>query len=543
MPQNQTALIDCDYLVIGSGAAGLMSALRLAELGQVLVVTKTSLGETNTSYAQGGIACVMNAEDSFEAHVADTLDAGAGLCDRRIVERVVTQGPACIANLEQLGLAFTPRTDVPGDVYDLGKEGGHTRRRVLHAGDMTGKAIQDVLNRAVTGHSGIRVIENGMAIDLITSSWLRIDGENRCVGAYVLDTVKGEIFAVRAPHVVLATGGAGKVYLYTSNPDVATGDGVAIGWRAGVPVKNMEFIQFHPSCLFHPEAKSFLISEAVRGEGGRLVNASGESFMEAYDARGALAPRDIVARAIDSEMKATGAPCVYLDVRDKSEAFLRERFPTIYSRCKDFGFDMATDLVPVVPAAHYCCGGLEAELDGRTAMPGLYAVGEVACTGLHGANRLASNSLLEALVSSHELGRTLAGMPRAADRIKPRLPDWQTGGAVDSDERVVVEHNWNEARTCMWDYVGIVRTNKRLDRARRRLHNLRREIREYYLDYLVTAEILELRNLVDIAELIVRCAQLRKESRGLHCTRDYPELARYGEDSVIRDAAGGRFYI
>lgn len=543
MPRRKMTIIDVDYLVVGSGIAGLMTALHLSKFGKVLVLSKKAMSETNTSYAQGGIACVMADEDSFAAHIEDTLVAGAGLCDARVVEQVVTAGPERIRDLERLGVKFTLRTDVPGDVYHLGREGGHSQRRVLHAGDTTGKAIQEGMIKAVQATPNIRLLENHVAIDLITSSWLRLDGENRCVGVYALDSSTGAILAVRAPHVVLATGGAGKVYLYTSNPDVATGDGVAMGWRAGLPVRNMEFIQFHPTCLFHPQAKSFLISEAVRGEGARLVNAAGESFMEAYDVRGALAPRDIVARAIDSEMKATGAACAFLDIRDKSRAFLKQHFPNIHACCLTFGIDISKDLIPVVPAAHYCCGGVEAALNGRTAMPGLYAVGEVACTGLHGANRLASNSLLEALVSAHALSRELAKEPRAKGWVKPRIPAWQTGGAADSDEAVVVEHNWNEVRTCMWDYVGIVRTNKRLDRARRRIHNLRREIRDYYFEYLVTSDVLELRNLADVADLIVRSAQMRRESRGLHFTRDYPESSRHTDDTVLRDAAGGRIYL
>ncbi len=533
-------IVDTDYLVVGSGLAGLMSALNLSRLGRVLVLSKGARGETNTSYAQGGIACVMTAEDSFERHVSDTLDAGAGLCDRDVVTQIVQAGPASVAALEQLGLKFSLRVGVPWEEYDLGKEGGHTKRRILHAGDITGRAIQDVLLDAVAADPAITLWEHHQAIDLITTSWLGLDADNRCVGAYVLNVPSGEIFAVRTPCVVLATGGASKVYLYTSNPDVATGDGVALGWRAGVPVRNMEFIQFHPTCLFHPEAKSFLISEAVRGEGARLVREDGRSFAEAYDPRGPLAPRDIVARAIDAEMKSTGARCAYLDIRHQSEAFLRQRFPNLYETCARYGFDMARDLIPVVPAAHYCCGGLAAGVDGRTVVPGLHAVGEVASTGLHGANRLASNSLLEALVCARALGQTLAGSPPAADARLPAIPDWQAGAAVPSDEAVVVAHNWSEVRTCMWDYVGIVRTDKRLERARTRIVNLRREIREYYLQYLITGDTLELRNLADVADLIVRSAQLRRESRGLHFTLDCPQTAATPVDTFIADDPGGR---
>ncbi|MFT5240031.1 MAG: L-aspartate oxidase [Candidatus Promineifilaceae bacterium] len=530
-------LIDADYVVVGSGLAGLSAALKLAERGRVLVLTKKAASATNTSYAQGGIASVTAPDDSFEQHVADTLDAGAGLCDADVATKIIEHAPVCIEALEAMGLRFS-RSEAGGGLYDLGQEGGHSARRVLHAGDFTGRHIQDALLDSVAKTPSISVLQNHMVIDLITTGWLGVGGENRCIGAYVMNGETREIMTVRAPHVILATGGAGKVYLYTSNPDVATADGVAIGWRAGVPVKNMEFIQFHPSCLFHPEAKSFLVSEAVRGEGANLVDANGVPFMHAYDERGALAPRDIVARAIDSEMKSRGVPSVYLDIRHQPEAFLKDRFPNIHSTCARFGIDMAKDLIPVVPAAHYCCGGLEAELNGHTAVPGLYAIGEVACTGFHGANRLASNSLLEAIVCAHELSASLAEMPVDFDGAKYTIPDWESGDAVHSDEAIVVEHNWNEVRTCMWDYVGIVRTDKRLERARRRIQNLRGEIRDYYLDYLITPDVLELRNIADVADLIVRSARSRHESRGLHYTLDYPETANKPVDTVIRDAAG-----
>jgi L-aspartate oxidase len=532
-------ILDCDYFVVGSGIAGLMSALHLARTGRVIVVTKKGRGDCNTSYAQGGVACVMDPDDSFAEHLRDTLEAGDGLCSERAARRIVTEGPARIAELESLGLEFARRGG--SGEYDLGQEGGHSRRRVLHAGDITGRRIEDALLARVQAEPNITVREHCMLIDFVTTGWMGIGGENRCVGAYVLDRLTGEILAVRAPHTVLATGGGGKVYLYTSNPDVATGDGVAAAWRAGLPIKNMEFIQFHPTCLYHPEAKSFLVSEAVRGEGARLVDASGASFMERYDPRGALASRDIVARAIDSEMKSSGAPCVYLDIRHQPRAFLQRRFPNIYDACLRFGIDMSRDLIPVVPAAHYFCGGVEAEVDGATSMPGLYACGEVACTGLHGANRLASNSLLEALVCAHALAERVRGEPAPVDAAV-RIPDWESGSAVPSDEAIVLEHNWNEVRTCMWDYVGIVRTNKRLDRAYRRIRNLRSEIRDYYLDYLVTADILELRNIADVGELIIRSAMLRKESRGLHYTLDYPvrDDGVSRRDTVICDPPGGR---
>lgn len=522
----------CDYLVVGSGIAGLMSALHLAPHGRVLLATKKDTAESNTNYAQGGIACVMEPGDSFEGHVADTLDAGAGLCDEGVVRRIVTDAPARIAELERLGVAFARQSGDPSG-YDLGREGGHSRRRVLHAGDITGQQIESALLRAVQGTPSIRVLEHALAIDLITTRWLRQTGANRCVGAYVLNRRDGEIFAVRAPSTVLASGGCGKVYLYTSNPDIATGDGVAVAWRAGAAVANMEFIQFHPTCLYHPKAKNFLISEAVRGEGAELVDREGHPFMARYDPRGSLAPRDIVARAIDAEMKRTAAPYCCLDIRHKPRAFLQKRFPNIYASCLQYGIDMAADLIPVVPAAHYCCGGVRATVEGVTSLPGLLAVGEVACTGLHGANRLASNSLLEALVCAHAMAERLVGGSRRAPVDSVRIPDWEYGDAVASDEAVVVAHNWSEVRTSMWDYVGIVRTDKRLERAQRRIRMLRKEIRQYYFDYLVTADMLELRNIADVAELIVRCARRRRESRGLHYTLDCPGRLPSPRDTLL----------
>ena len=523
--------IDTDFLVVGSGIAGLMSALHLSAQGRVLLLTKKASAESNTHYAQGGIACVTGADDSFEQHVQDTLIAGAGLCHEPAVRAIVNGGPDRIAELRALGVAFAD---------DLGREGGHSQRRVLHAGDITGREVVTALLDRVRRTPAITVMEQGMAIDLITTGWLGLSGPQRCVGVYALNRETGEIFGIRAPHTVLATGGGGKVYLYTSNPDIATGDGVAIAWRAGLPIANMEFIQFHPTCLYHPQAKSFLISEAVRGEGAELVDAGGRPFMHDYDSRDSLAPRDIVARAIDREMKRTGSRCVFLDCRCKSAAFLRKRFPNIYATCRQFGFDMARDLIPVVPAAHYCCGGIRAGLDGSTAMAGLYAIGEAACTGLHGANRLASNSMLEALVCSWNLAEHLRRLPPPAAMKRPPIPDWQSGAAVPSDEAIVVAHNWNEVRTCMWDYVGIVRSDKRLERAWRRIRMLRAEIRQYYLDYLVTADVLELRNLAAVAELIVRSARRRRESRGLHYTLDHPgaDTRRGVRDTIIRDPPG-----
>ena len=540
-------VVDTDYCVIGSGIAGLMSALHLAPHGRVVIATKKDCAESNTNYAQGGIASVVGAHDSLESHVADTLKAGAGLCDEATVRAVVGEGPETVAELEHLGLQFDRRKPRREAGYDLGKEGGHSRRRVLHAGDITGREIETVLLRHVQQASSITLIEQAMAIDLITTGWLERRGlppgeagrdTSRCIGAYILNRTSGEISAVRAGYVILASGGGGKVYLYTSNPDIATADGVAMAWRAGLPIKNMEFIQFHPTCLYHPQAKSFLISEAVRGEGARLVDARGHAFMQAYDPAGELAPRDVVGRAIDAEMKKTGAACVYLDIRHRSRRFLRSRFPNIYDTCLGFGIDMHRDLVPVVPAAHYFCGGIEAGIDGQTAMPGLRACGEVACTGLHGANRLASNSLLEAVVSARRMADSLAAMP-VGQLEMPDVPAWEYGAAVPSDEAIVLEHNWNEVRTCMWDYVGIVRSTRRLERAARRIRNLRNEIRQYYRNYLVNSDILELRNIAAAAELIVRSAVCRRESRGLHYTLDYPNMDAEARNTVICDPAGG----
>ncbi|HBA84578.1 MAG TPA: L-aspartate oxidase [Verrucomicrobia bacterium] len=529
--------LDYDYLVIGSGLAGLMAALNLSRHGRVMVASKKEAVESNSNYAQGGIACAIDPEDSFDEHVQDTMKVGAYLSNEEVARAIISSGPARIQDLEALGVAFE-RRESHGEDYDLGQEGGHSRRRVLHAGDITGQRMIRVLLDRVAENANITLRDHLMAIDLVTTGWLKQPGESRCIGGYFLDQKKGEILAIRSSFTVLATGGAGKVYLYTSNPDVATGDGIAMAWRAGLPIKNMEFVQFHPTCLYHPAAKSFLISEAVRGEGAVLINTAGESFMERYDSRGSLAPRDVVARAIDNEMKTRGDTCVYLDISHRSARFLKKRFPNIYAACLKYGFNMAKQPIPVVPAAHYFCGGVEAGVDGRTALKGLFACGEAACTGLHGANRLASNSLLEALVCSHRAAETIAQMPREHPTVE--IPAWRYNDAVPSDEAVVVEHNWNELRTCMWDYVGIVRTNKRLERALRRINNLRQEIRQYYLAYLVTADVLELRNIAAVAALVVRSAMLRRESRGLHYTLDYPqELPGTPTDTRICDQPGG----
>ncbi len=530
--------LDCDYLVIGSGLAGMMAALELSRHGEVVLVSKHELEESNSSYAQGGIACAVDPGDSVEEHVRDTLHVGCGLSNEETVRAILSAGAERIRDLERMGVSFER---LPGreEDYHLGQEGGHSKRRVLHAGDITGREVIRMLGLRVREQPRIDVRTHWMAIDLVTTGWLKAPGESRCIGAYFLDRSAGRIVAVRAPFTVLAAGGAGKVYLYTSNPDTATGDGVAMAWRAGLPIRNMEFVQFHPTCLYHPAAKSFLISEAVRGEGAILVNEAGEAFMERYDPRGPLASRDIVARAIDNEMKTRGDRCVYLDITHRSPRFLKKRFPNIYAECMRFGMNMATDRIPVVPAAHYFCGGVEAAVSGETALPGFFACGEVACTGLHGANRLASNSLLEALVCGHATAAGIASRPTARPDI--RIPDWQSGDAVTSDEAVVVEHNWNEVRTCMWDYVGIVRTDKRLERARRRIQNLRREIRQYYMAYLVTADVLELRNISDVAGLVVRSAMMRRESRGLHFTLDCPHPMDVPppRDTRIVDPPGG----
>jgi L-aspartate oxidase len=507
-----------DFLVLGGGVAGLTYALEAAKHGSVAVLTKRARNECNTVYAQGGIASVLAKDDSFAEHVEDTIIAGAGLNHRDVVELTVREGPARLAALVALGAEFNRKSS--GE-FDLAREAGHSKRRIVHAGDITGREVQRALLAACDEMKTITFFEHSTAIDLILDR-NQPRGKARVLGCYVLRE-DGAIETFLGKVTVLATGGAGKVYLYTSNPDVATGDGVAMAYRAGAPIANMEFYQFHPTCLYHPQAKNFLISEALRGEGGRLrLKSTGERFMKRYDARGELAPRDIVARAIDAEIKRTGDECVYLDMTHLGKAYLVERFPNIYATCREFGIDMAAQPIPVVPAAHYMCGGVVTDVNGKTAVPGLYAIGEVSCTGLHGANRLASNSLLEGLVFGHraalESAREIAaGVPAASTP-----PDWDPGHAVPSDEAVVISQNWDEIRRLMWNFVGIVRSGKRLARARRRLDMLRDEIRQYYWDYRVTRDVIELRNIADVAHLIVECASRRKESRGLHYTLDYP---------------------
>ena len=527
-----------DFVVVGSGIAGLSFALKAAKYGSVAVITKRKGPDTNTAWAQGGIACVTSDEDSFELHVRDTLEAGAGLCDEQVVRTVVTEAPARIQDLVELSVQFDEREVSGHREFDLGREGGHSKRRVLHVRDVTGKEIENALLRELERQSHVDLLENHMAVDLITAAKIGYAAEDRCLGIYILDEQTGEMETIRSDRIVLATGGCGKVYLYTTNPDIATGDGVAMAWRAGVTIANMEFVQFHPTCLFHPKAKSFLISEAVRGEGGVLRNNRGEDFMKRYPAaagRGSLAPRDIVARAIDAEIKRSGAPCAFLDITDKPVEFLRERFPNIYETCLRFGIDMTKQPIPVVPAAHYQCGGIKTDVNGATSLPGLFAIGEVGCTGLHGANRLASNSLLEGLVVAHRAAEQAVRCRSSQSQRAIPLPEWQSGDVQDVDELVVIYHNWDEIRRLMWDYVGIVRTDKRLQRASARLRNLQREIREFYWNFKVSVDLLELRNLATVAALIVDSALSRKESRGLHYTLDYPrtEDRQFKRDTLV----------
>lgn len=526
----------CDYLVIGSGIAGLSFALEAAKHGEVILVTKRQSHESNTNYAQGGIATVLDAEDSFEAHVADTLNAGAGLCHDVVVDLCVREGPARLAMLREIGVRFSGangNSEGHADL-DLAREGGHSARRVAHAADMTGREVERALLEAVAATGRVQILEQRCAVDLIMMS--KFGGPDQCVGAYVLDAERGRIETYLARATVIASGGAGKVYLYTTNPDIATGDGVAMAYRAGAEITNMEFYQFHPTCLYHPKAKSFLISEALRGEGATLRLLDGTPFMERHHPMKDLAPRDVVARAIDFEMKRGGAEHLLLDITHKPASFVKERFPNIYAKCLELGIDITTQPIPIVPAAHYMCGGITSDLHGRTTIPGLWAIGEAASTGLHGANRLASNSLLEGLVFGHRAAKKLATKIDALrDFPWPIVPDWEVGAAIPSDEAVVVTHNWAELRETMWNYVGIVRSDARLRRAARRIALLKEEVDEYYWRYLVTRDLLELRNIITVAELIVSCAASRRESRGLHYTIDYPESdTKLARDTVIK---------
>ncbi len=519
--------VKTDFLVIGSGVAGLSFALKVAAWGKVTVVTKREIEESNTKYAQGGIASVWSQEDSFDAHIQDTLVAGDGLCHPDVVETVVKNGPDRIRDLANWGANFT-LWEKDKTKYDLAREGGHSKRRIIHTADLTGEEVEKTLAKRVKKNSNITIYENQIAVNLIVR-------EGECWGAYVLDVKKKVVHTFLAKVTLLATGGAGKVYLYTSNSDVATGDGIAMAYRAGAKIGNMEFMQFHPTCLYHPEAKSFLISEAVRGEGGILRLKDGKPFMHQYHPQKELAPRDIVARAIDHEMKQRGDDCVFLDITHKSPEFVKKKFPNIYKKCRSFGFDMAKEPLPVVPAAHYICGGVLTGTDGRTSLKRLYAVGEVTCSGLHGANRLASNSLLEALVFAERASQH--AKYAAEEEISfPTISSWKIGHAVDSHEAVMVSHNWDEIRRLMWNYVGIVRSNKRLARAKRSIELLQKEIQKYYWDFIITSDLIELRNIAMVGQLIINSAIKRRESRGLHYNLDYPSKddPHWQKDTIIQ---------
>lgn len=523
--------VACDCLILGSGVAGLSLALKAQAWGKVVVVTKRHIDDAATTWAQGGIAAVVGEDDSVEDHAGDTLEVGCGLADRQVVELVVGDGARCIEELLALGMHLTRVGGGASGALDLTREGGHSARRIVHSDDMTGRELQRTLLAAVHACPNIEVLEHHMAIDLIETS--KFGGPRRIIGAYVLNAKSGEVSSVVSPATVLATGGAGKVYLYTSNPDIATGDGIAMAYRAGAVLADLEFFQFHPTCLFHPEVRNFLISEALRGEGGVLRLPDGEAFMHRHHPRADLAPRDVVARAIDYEMKRTGHDCVHLDMSARSADYLRQRFPNIHAQCLACGIDLTCQPIPVVPAAHYACGGVWVDPDGATSLPGLWAIGEVACTGLHGANRLASNSLLEALVFS-DRAATAIGRLEHGIRL-PHVPSWDAGKAAASDEAVVVSHNWDEIRRSMWNYVGIVRSERRLRRAARRIALLQDEIREYYWQHLVTPDLLELRNIADVAEAIVSCAAHRRESRGLHYTLDHLQRddAHFGGHTLL----------
>lgn len=515
-----------DVLIIGSGAAGLSLALSLPKTLQITILSKEALTEGSTVYAQGGISAVADKNDSIESHIADTLDAGAGLCSEEIVRKVVTQGPKALKWLLDSGVPFTKNEAIKSDGIDglhLTREGGHSKRRVAHAADASGYAIETTLLERVKQRSNISLFEYHIAVDLITSRKLKhLQRDNVNLGAYVLNRKTQQISIFKANFTVLATGGASKVYLYTSNPDGASGDGIAMAWRAGCRVSNMEFMQFHPTCLYHPHAKSYLITEAVRGEGGKLLLPNGTRFMDKHDPRAELAPRDIVARAIDHEMKCLGIDSVFIDISHRSKKFITEHFPNVYATCEKFGYDMSKNPVPVVPAAHYTCGGVVVDENGQTDVNNLYAIGECSFTGLHGANRMASNSLLECIVYGQFCAEDII---RKMDDKSTRfnIPEWDESRVTDSDERVIINHNWDEVRRFMWDYVGIVRTTKRLERARTRIDMLLHEIDEYYTNFRISSDLLELRNLAEVARLIIRSAQSRKESRGLHYTLDYPD--------------------
>jgi len=517
--------IHTDFLVLGTGIAGLSFAIKAAQLGTVAMVTKKDKSDSNTNMAQGGIAVVQDETDRFEYHINDTLTCGVGLCNEEVVRFVVTEGPERVRELVRWGVEFTRSTADP-EQFDLGREGGHSMRRVLHAKDLTGQEIERALHAKAAQQKNIRIFENHIAIDLIMKSSAlgqKMENGDRCLGAYVLDIAGNEVHTFRAKFIILSTGGIGKVYLITTNPDIATADGIAMAYRAGAKIANMEFIQFHPTILYHPDAKSFLISEAVRGEGAILKLRSGATFMEKYHPMKSLAPRDVVAKAIDTELKRSGDDYVLLDITHRDKEFLQSRFPNIYEKCLEFGIDISQDPIPVVPAEHYLCGGVMVNAFGETSIDGLFACGEVSCTGLHGANRLASNSLLEAVVFAHRSFLRVAELLPAYEDVPVTVPPWDPRGATQSDESVVVSHNWDEIRRCMWNYVGIVRSDKRLERAQRRIDLINQEIDEYYRNFIVTSDVLELRNIAIAAKLIVASARMRKESRGLHFNLDYPE--------------------
>ena len=522
-----------DVLIIGGGAAGLSLALRIADNCKVAIITKGPGKDGSTYYAQGGVSSVLSEKDSFESHIQDTLNVGGSLSKSDTVKFTVEHGPENIRWMQELGVPFSRETFTSGKrELHLTREGGHSYRRVVHAADATGKAMSDTLENHARHHNNIQFYENHIAVDLITSDKQNnASNENKCIGAYVLNNTNNHVETFQARFVVLATGGASKVYLYTSNPDGSTGDGIAMAWRAGCSVSNMEFNQFHPTCLYHPEAKSFLITEAVRGEGGKLLLPDGKPFMHKFDKRGELAPRDTVARAIDHEMKRLGVPCVYLDISHRSPAFIASHFPTIHKRCLQYGIDITKEPIPVVPAAHYTCGGVNTDLQGRTEINNLYAIGETTHTGLHGSNRMASNSLLECLVFAQSTAKDITAQFEEPYKYS-KIPNWDESRVTDSDEDVVISHNWDELRRFMWDYVGIVRTNKRLERAMHRVSLLQQEIQDYYSNFRISSDLIELRNLTLVAELIIRSAMLRKESRGLHFSLDYPVA---DEDSPAKD--------
>ncbi len=540
-------LIESDFLVIGSGVAGLTFALKVADHGTVAIVTKKGVADSNTNHAQGGIASVFDQADSFELHVEDTLKAGDGLCHPEVVRMVVANGPRLIKELMDLGVRFNTSRRKQGpdkaSRLDLGREGGHSCNRIVHSQDMTGREVERALVEKVLRHPNIAVYQDHVAIDLITRSTRIKRGtvttthEDFCCGAYVLERKTNRVKTFSSRITLLATGGSGKVYLYTSNPDIATGDGIAMAYRAGATVANLEFVQFHPTCLYHPAAKNFLISEAVRGEGGILIDARGRAFMQDYDPQKDLACRDVVARAIDTELKKSGDDSVFLDISHKDPGFIKNRFPNLYRQCLKYGIDMTREPIPVVPAAHYMCGGVATDIHGRTDIHRLYAVGETACTGLHGANRLASNSLLEALVyADRAAGHATKQLAQGNFEPLPPPPAWDEVGTTDSDEMIIVAHNWDEIRRLMWNYVGIVRSDKRLERARRRIEIIQKEIHDYYWNFKVVPDLIELRNIAVVAELIITCALHRKESRGLHYTIEYPlrNDARWRKDTILR---------